>query len=66
VNPILESVDFWGHLETVIQFFTGATHRLDTSNRGQGPGPAWLADYRPAHAAGRPHAGLVAKQTDEG
>ncbi len=66
VNPILEVVNFWGHLEVLIEFFTGITHRPDTSNRGQGPGPAWLADFRPAHAVGRPHAGLVAKQTDEG
>jgi plasmanylethanolamine desaturase len=66
VNPILEVVNFWGHLEALIEFFTGITHRPDTSNRGAGPGPAWLADYRPAHAAGRRHAGLAPKQSDEG
>jgi hypothetical protein len=26
----------------------------------------WLADFRPAHAAGRTRAGLAPKQTDEG
>lgn len=66
VNPLLEAVDFWGHLEELIEAITGITHRHDTSNRGAGPGPAWLADYRPAHAAGRPHAGLAPKQSDEG
>ncbi|MEY4272459.1 MAG: hypothetical protein RL250_1325, partial [Verrucomicrobiota bacterium] len=49
VNPLLEACDFWGHLEAVIQRLTGVGHRHDTSNRGQGPGPAWLADYRPNH-----------------
>jgi len=66
VNPLLEAVDFWDQLEALIEAITGITHRHDTSNRGAGPGPAWLADYRPAHAAGRPHAGLVAKQSNEG
>jgi ubiquitin-conjugating enzyme E2 variant len=66
VNPLLEAVDFWGQLEALIEAITGITHRHDTSNRGAGPGPAWLADYRPAHAAGRRHAGLATAQTDEG
>ena len=66
VNPLLEAVDFWGQLEALIEAITGITHRHDTSNRGAGPGPAWLADYRPAHAAGRRHAGLAPKQSDEG
>lgn len=65
VNPLLEAIDFWGHLEAFIETITGATHRPDTSNRRQGPNPEWLADFRPAHVAGRPHAGLVAKQSDE-
>jgi ubiquitin-conjugating enzyme E2 variant len=66
VNPLLEAVDFWDQLEALIEAITGITHRHDTSNRGAGPGPAWLADYRPAHAVGRPHAGLAPAQTDEG
>ena len=64
VNPILEVVGFWSRAEAFIETITGITHRHDTSNRGAGPGPAWLADYRPAHAAGRPHAGLAPKQSD--
>lgn len=66
VNPILEVVGFWSRAEAFIETITGITHRHDTSNRGAGPGPAWLTDYRPAHAAGRPHAGLAPKQSDEG
>ena len=64
VNPILEVVGFWSRAEAFIETITGITHRHDTSNRGAGPGPAWLADYRPAHAAGRRHAGLAPKQSD--
>ena len=51
VNPILERLDFWNRLEAVIERLTGATHRTDTAVRGQGPGPTWLAEFRPAPAA---------------
>jgi len=47
VNPLLERVDFWTRLESLIEKLTGATHRPDTAVRGQGPGPAWLTAYRP-------------------
>jgi ubiquitin-conjugating enzyme E2 variant len=50
VNPVLERFAFWSRLEAVIERFTGVTHRPDTAVRGQGPGPAWLAEYRPAPA----------------
>lgn len=50
VNPVLERVEFWGRVEAVIEFLTGVKHRPDTAVRGQGPGPAWLADYRPTPA----------------
>lgn len=46
VNPILERISFWQRLEAVIEKFTGIKHRDDTSIRGQGPGPDWLAHYR--------------------
>lgn len=49
VNPVLERVRFWSRLEGAIERLTGVRHRHDTSNRGQGPGPAWLARYRPKH-----------------
>ncbi len=47
VNPALEYVAFWTQLEKLIERVTGVTHREDTAVRGQGPGPAWLADFRP-------------------
>ena len=50
VNPVLEHLDFWTRVEAVIERFTGVAHRTDTAVRGQGPGPAWLAAYRPAPA----------------
>lgn len=50
LNPVLERVQFWNRLEGVIARVTGIEHRHDTSNRGQGPGPAWLAEFSPAAA----------------
>ncbi len=47
VNPLLERIRFWNHAEWLIERATGISHRKDTSNRGEGPGPAWLADYAP-------------------
>jgi ubiquitin-conjugating enzyme E2 variant len=46
VNPLLEKVRFWDRLEALIARLTGVTHRVDTAVRGQGPGPAWIGDYR--------------------
>jgi ubiquitin-conjugating enzyme E2 variant len=46
LNPVLELIRFWPALEALVQAVTGATHRQDSSNRGEGPGPAWLAEYR--------------------
>ncbi len=48
VNPLLEKISFWARLEALIERVTGIGHREDTAVRGQGPGPAWLADFRPA------------------
>ncbi|HTJ79051.1 MAG TPA: fatty acid desaturase CarF family protein [Rariglobus sp.] len=47
VNPVLEKLHFWTGLEWIIWRLTGARHKQDTSVRGQGPGPGWLAEYRP-------------------
>jgi hypothetical protein len=47
VNPLLERLEFWPRLEAVIERVTGIAHREDTAVRGQGPGPEWLAEYRP-------------------
>lgn len=48
VNPLLERIQFWDRLETMVERLTGATHRHDTAVRGQGPGPDWLAEFKPA------------------
>ena len=51
LNPVLEKIRFWAGLEWVIWRLTGVRHREDTSVRGQGPGPAWLSEYRPVPKA---------------
>jgi len=51
VNPLLERISFWNRLENIIERLTGITHREDTAVRGNGPGPAWLDEYRPAPRA---------------
>ncbi|MEO6244803.1 MAG: fatty acid desaturase CarF family protein [Opitutaceae bacterium] len=51
LNPVLEKIRFWNHAEALIERATGISHRKDTSNRGEGPGPAWLAEYAPVRPA---------------
>ena len=51
LNPALEAVRFWDCLESVIETLTGATHRQDTSNRGEGPAPDWITELRRPTAA---------------
>ena len=46
VNPTLEALRFWDRLEWVLEKLTGAKHRQDTSNRGEGPAPEWLSEFR--------------------
>jgi ubiquitin-conjugating enzyme E2 variant len=46
VNPTLEALRFWDRLEWVVEKLTGAKHRQDTSNRGEGPAPEWLSEFR--------------------
>ena len=46
VNPTLEFIGLWPKLEAVIEALTGATHRQDASNRGEGPTPAWVIEHR--------------------
>lgn len=54
LNPALEFIGFWPRLENAIERVTGVAHRPDTSNRGAGPGPAWLAEFRPQRATAKP------------
>lgn len=50
LNPVLEKIELWPRLERAIEHVTGIKHRHDTSNRGKGPSPQWLAEYRPQRA----------------
>lgn len=52
VNPLLEKIRFWSGAEWLVERVTGLRHRPDSSNRGQGPAPAWLAAYTPVRPAG--------------
>ena len=47
LNPILDRIGFWGWLEKLVLKTLGWKRRVDTSVRGFGPGPAWLAEFRP-------------------
>jgi ubiquitin-conjugating enzyme E2 variant len=46
LNPILDGMNFWNGLEWALAKTVGLNRREDTSIRGHGPGPAWLAEYR--------------------
>jgi ubiquitin-conjugating enzyme E2 variant len=46
LNPVLDGVRFWDGLEWTLARTTGMQRRPDTSVRGHGPGPEWLAEYR--------------------
>jgi len=46
LNPMLDGLRFWAGLERLLERTTGLKRREDTSVRGNGPGPAWLEEYR--------------------
>jgi plasmanylethanolamine desaturase len=46
VNPLLERISFWPKVEAVVKAVTGATHRSDSSNRGEGPAPLWVTVFK--------------------
>jgi plasmanylethanolamine desaturase len=46
LNPVLDGAGFWDRTEWVLARTIGLKRREDTSIRGHGPGPAWLAEYR--------------------
>jgi ubiquitin-conjugating enzyme E2 variant len=46
LNPVLDGVNFWNGLEWALARTVGLERREDTSIRGHGPGPAWLAEYK--------------------
>ncbi len=46
LNPMLDGMHFWDGIEWFLAWTIGLNRREDTSVRGHGPGPAWLAEYR--------------------
>jgi ubiquitin-conjugating enzyme E2 variant len=46
LNPVLEFIGLWPKLEALIEAVTGATHRVDASNRSEGPVPDWITELR--------------------
>ncbi len=46
LNPVLDGMNFWNGLEWALAKTVGLNRREDTSIRGHGPGPAWLAGYK--------------------
>lgn len=46
LNPVLDGIRFWDGAEWLLARTIGLQRRADTSVRGHGPGPAWLAEYR--------------------
>ncbi|MCX6920007.1 MAG: hypothetical protein NTX20_01600 [Verrucomicrobia bacterium] len=51
LNPFLEFIGFWSNMEAAIEALTGATHRADSSNRGEGPAPLWVTAIKRTPAA---------------
>jgi ubiquitin-conjugating enzyme E2 variant len=51
LNPILDGLDFWNRVEYVLERTLGLKRREDTSVRGHGPGPKWLAEFAPKRTA---------------
>jgi plasmanylethanolamine desaturase len=46
LNPALDGARFWDGLEWALARTVGLERREDTSIRGHGPGPTWLAEYK--------------------
>lgn len=46
LNPVLDGINFWNGTEWLLAKTIGLNRREDTSIRGHGPGPSWLAEYR--------------------
>ncbi len=62
-EPSAGKIRFWNHAEALIERATGLSHRKDTSNRGEGPGPLWLTEYAPVRHATSPTARTAACAT---
>ncbi|HEX3628446.1 MAG TPA: fatty acid desaturase CarF family protein [Verrucomicrobiae bacterium] len=46
LNPFLDRMHFWTGMEFALARTIRLQRREDTSVRGNGPGPAWLVEYR--------------------
>jgi ubiquitin-conjugating enzyme E2 variant len=46
LNPVLDMLRFWDGLEWLLAKTLRLKRQPDTSVRGCGPGPAWLAEFR--------------------
>lgn len=46
LNPVLDRIRLWDGLEWLLARTIGLKRQPDTSVRGCGPGPAWLAEFR--------------------
>src|ERR1700722_6471337 len=46
LNSVLDGMNFWNGVEWALARTVGLNRREDTSIRGHGPGPAWLAEYK--------------------
>jgi hypothetical protein len=47
LNPVLDTIRFWDGIEWTLARTLGLHRREDTSVRGHGPGPGWLAEFEP-------------------
>ncbi len=61
LNPVLDGLHFWDGLEWLLAMTIQLKRRPDTSVRGMGPDPSWLAAYRqkPAGSGIRPDGSRV-------
>jgi ubiquitin-conjugating enzyme E2 variant len=56
LNPVLDGVRFWDGIEWLLAKTIGLERRPDTSVRGHGPGPAWLAEFKRKPVPAKPAA----------
>ena len=55
LNPVLDTLRFWDGLEWLLAKTIRLHRRPDTSVRGFGPGPAWLAEFNSKNSRANNH-----------
>jgi hypothetical protein len=50
LNPVLDGIHLWDRAEWLLARTVGLHRREDTSIRGHGPGPKWLAEFAPKNS----------------